>query len=259
MDISLLECIKQLETEIAEKENQIQLLKNLNLNDLIDENKWHELCLTPFRNSNELSKLVLKIFQNAEDVKVSCNYVYFTLYGYKIQIPTSLCRGINVDTGWFHKCTKPNNVLSKDETRMKRYFECIDTQAGWYDCARCRLGTHWRKWYLFIIWWVKYKWKDVHREEWENKFRIAESSYQDRLVLFYDKKREMENKIIIFVEKVLPEINKFSTEHYSFNGNYSVEIENILNEYNAIDEECFYERNGGDRNERIKTMPILWW
>lgn len=98
------------------------------------------------------------------------------------------------------------------------------------------IGTHWRKWYLFVMWWFKYKWKDVHREQWENRFAEAEKSYQDRLILFYESKREMSNKVLMFVEKVLPEINKFSTKHYNFDGNYPVKIDKILGAYKSIKE-----------------------
>ncbi|MEG1563775.1 MAG: hypothetical protein RR365_08620 [Bacteroides sp.] len=219
---------------MLEKEKQIFLLKHLDMSEIVSEDRWHDLCQTPLRTSDLLAQLVLNIFPDAEGIHVGCNYVYFTLYGYEIQIPTSLCRGINVDTTWFCEFTTPRIIFSRNEERMKRYFECLDTKAGWYKCARYRLGRRWQKWYLFVIWWTRYKWKNAHREEWEAIFDKAEKQYQERLSSFYDKKKQMDEKIISFVETVLPEINRFSKEHYEYDGNITVRIDKILEAYKKI-------------------------
>ena len=46
------------------------------------EDTWHKICFTSLRTSDLMGRLLKNIFPDAEDIKVDCNYVMFTLYGF---------------------------------------------------------------------------------------------------------------------------------------------------------------------------------
>lgn len=149
--------INEIKEQITELENQITFINSIDFSKPITE----------LRNSNLLGLIVKNIFPEAEDINVHCNYVYFTLLGFEVQIPTSMCRGINVKTDWYIKDDgKPVLEYSPVVERMKEYFELVDNKVGWYERAKVRLtyGKSCKKWVLFLAWWLRYKWKNPHRE-----------------------------------------------------------------------------------------------
>ena len=72
MKISVEESIKDLQEDIAEKQNQIELIKNIDWNSPVNEETWHQICDTPLRISDLLGVLVKNIFPEAENINVGC-------------------------------------------------------------------------------------------------------------------------------------------------------------------------------------------
>ena len=62
MEISVEEAIKDLQEDITEKQNQIELIKNIDWNKPVNEETWHQICDTPLRTSDLLGALVKNIF-----------------------------------------------------------------------------------------------------------------------------------------------------------------------------------------------------
>ena len=77
MEISVEEAIKDLQEDITEKQNQIELIKNIDWNKPVNEETWHKICDTPLRTSDLLGVLVKNIFPDTENINVGCNYVSF--------------------------------------------------------------------------------------------------------------------------------------------------------------------------------------
>lgn len=226
--------VKSLETDIETKKEQINLLKKLNLKEPITEEEWHEICETPLRSSEIMAQLLKNIFPNAEDIIVHANYVYFNMYGFKLQIPTSRQYGINVNTLWYNSDYKTKEIFkyTQNTLSMKKYFDAVDDNANWYTLAKLRLLGSDKKYILFFRWFLKYKWKDPHREEWEKIFKQEEEDYQKRMKEHEKYVQKTIEKIFTLCNKLLPEINKFSSEHFAFDSfqGRSTTLEKILEE-----------------------------
>lgn len=226
MNITIEESIKRLQEEIKEKEKQIKLIKNINNNQIVTEQEWHEICETPLRNSNLLEQLVKNIFPDAENIQNYVNYVYFDLLGFRCAIPTSLCQGIYIDVKWYLKDTgKPNNIYSGSAKIMKKYFDAIDNKDSWYTCAKLRLNYRcfYKKWVLFLLWFGKYKWKDDRRKEWEIEFQKQEENFQYRLEEYHNERKQMHDKVVKMHDELIPRLNNFSNQIYKLEGWYSIE------------------------------------
>lgn len=79
----------------------------------------------------------------AENIVVDANYVYFDLIGFKIQIPTSSTREVNVDLSWYKKdYGEPTLYLSDHEKLIKKYYEALDSGANWKTLADIRLFNY---------------------------------------------------------------------------------------------------------------------
>lgn len=101
MEKDVIEAIKENEEKINELKNQNTFMQTIDFSKPVDEETWHKICETPLQTSQLLGILVKNTFPEAEDIIVHCNYVYFTLLGFKVQIPTFRSWGINIDTSWY--------------------------------------------------------------------------------------------------------------------------------------------------------------
>ena len=217
LNISVEESIKELQEDIIEKQNQIELIKNIDWNKPVDEKTWHEICETPLRTSNLLCSLVKNTFSDAEDIIVSCNYVFFKLYDFRCALPTSRCDGIYIETGWYQKDNgQPTLPETISQYHMRRYFQLKDNKENWEVLFDERLSSYksYKKWIKFIMWFGHYKWKKVNREKWEKIFTENQNKL-DRMINEYNQTRkEMYEKTKIMVEIVIPELKKFSMKVY---------------------------------------------
>ncbi len=230
MQNKISEVICDINHQIDELESQIALIKGVDFSKPITVDGWYKLCETPVRNSELLAVLVKNIFPQAENILVHCNYVYFDLLGFKVQIPTYRCKSINVNTDWYKKDSgEPVLQYSDAVATMKRYFELVDSNAGWYECARERLtyGKTCKKWFLFIVWWCRYKWKDPHRDQFEKKIKEQEEYHRDRVKKYYEERTVIKNKTEKLFNELIPMIEQFSTNHLKYNdsvcGGYTIE------------------------------------
>lgn len=170
------EAIRDLNREIDEAQNKIAIVKSIDFTKPVTENQWHTICETPLRSSDLLAVLVKNTFPLAENILVHCNYVYFDMLGFKVQIPTS--------------------------------------------------GKTCKKWWLFIVWWFRYRWKDPKRKQFEEVKSQQEQAHKERVERCLSKRKDIKNKTETLLNKLLPLLNEFSTQHYDYNsrgGCYSIE------------------------------------
>lgn len=97
MKIEIQEVLETLQSDITEKENQINLIKNIDWTKSVTEEGWHQICETLLRTSDSLCDLLKNTFPNATDIKLGMNYVNFNLYGFKCLLPTFIYEEILVD------------------------------------------------------------------------------------------------------------------------------------------------------------------
>lgn len=230
MNEELNQAVSQIEEEIVEKQRQIDLLESMDFTKPIDEDTWHELCETPLRSSKLLGVLVKNTFPLAENIVVHCNYVYFDLFGFKVQIPTSRRRGINVDTSWYGYGYREEPKFRYTTTiqRLNDYFNAVDNKKGWYECAKSRLmGYESCKWKLCLAWFLYYKWKKGDRKLFEERKTQEERAYNEILKVYQDKKKEVEYRVSMLFDALLPTIEKFSSKHYMYNDGWEYSVEKI--------------------------------
>lgn len=103
MEKDVIEAVQENEEEINKLKSQNAFMQTIDFSKPVNEETWHKICETPLRTSQLLGILVKNTFPVAEDIIVHCNYVYFTLLGFKVQIPTYRNQGINVDADWYKR------------------------------------------------------------------------------------------------------------------------------------------------------------
>lgn len=218
MKIEMQEVLETLQSDITEKENQINLIKNIDWTKSVTEEEWHQICETLLRTSDSLCDLLKNTFPNATDIKLGMNYVNFNLYGFKCLLPTSIYEEILVDMSWNKNLKKPTleNTMNQFERNMREYFKSVDSHESWLKLFDLRFlqFKHYKKWIKFILWFGKYKWKNVHREKWEEQFKNTEERVTEKLNLYKKEKREIEEKNKILHKKLLPELYQFTKNVY---------------------------------------------
>ena len=234
MDKCISEAIDEINEEISKLKAQKTLIESIDIKGKINEDTWHEICETPLRHSGIMANFVANLFPNATNIIVHCNYVYFDLYGFKIQIPTSRQRGINVDLSWYasYKNTeKPTMFISVANKRKLKYYEYCDKGYKWDLKAQAICENDYNKIALFITYLFKkmnYGKKD--REIFEKEYRENKEKYEERLERYEIKKEDIHERVKLFKEKVLPEMDAFSTKHGDYNNSCccGVTVESML-------------------------------
>lgn len=231
------DAIKDLEDSISEKQSYIELIKAIDWDKPITENEWHVLCRTSLRTSKMLARLVKNTFPKAENIEVLVNYVRFELFGFKCFLPTSRVQGIEVHTGWYRRDEGVPNEENKyygNVKAMKNYFDALDNNESWKLLFKYRLPnlSYYRTWVKFLMWFGWYKWKDPKREEWEKEFERCEANYERRVFEHCAKRRYVRDKAKFMIEKLIPELSKFTTIVRTYKDNtFSLmdnKIENII-------------------------------
>ena len=220
MNKTVQEAMTEINENINELQGQLKLIESIDFTKPVSEEEWHAICETPLRSSDLLATLVKNIFPDAENILVHCNYVYFDLMGFKVQIPTSRARGINVDLSWYEKDGgEPTQIYHETTECKKRYLEALDRKADWHELAkiRCRFADSWSKPRLFLWWHFKSKWMKIDRPEWEKFIKSEEESFQKRLTAYHEKRKKIKEKSEKLIHDVIPILDTFSTKHSAYN------------------------------------------
>lgn len=229
MEKDVIDAIKENEEEINKLKNQNAFMQTIDFSKSVDEETWHKICETPLRTSQLLKILVKNTFPEAEDIVVHCNYVYFTLLGFKIQIPTYRRQGINIDTSWYKMdWGMPQLYLSEAQTNMLNYYEALDNGESWRTLAKLRL-PYYKDWFLRFAWFFKYKWKKLDRDSFEKQIKENEDNLEKRIKNYKQERKDMHDKALRLRDTALPMLDKFSTVHRNYNDScMTISIDTIL-------------------------------
>lgn len=229
MDIT--EAIEFLQNEIQEKQHQIKILKNLNIEQPVSETTWHQICLTTMRGSQLMGTLLKAIFPEAEDIKVGANYVFFRLYGFECQLPTSFEKCILINTSWY----TPKKIRSYDDWkgfkthRIEEFLKKKKTTL--FDKVEFTAGNKYRKWYEVIYYFKNKKEieENVNRERLKEELKQSQMNYAVEVLKIENKNREIYHKVQTMEHDLLPELYKFTdsvkSEHRTC---YDLEPEEII-------------------------------
>ena len=217
MEKDVIEAVQENEEEINKLKSQNAFMQTIDFSKPVDEETWHKICETPLRTSQLLGILVKNTFPEAEDIVVHCNYVYFTLLGFKVQIPTYRSQGINVDADWYKRDRgTPQLHLSEAQKNMLKYYEALDNGESWRTLAKLRL-PYYKDWTLPFVWFLKYKWKKLDRDGFERQIKEMEDNLEKRIGNYKQERKDMHDKALLLRETVLPMLDKFSIVHRNYN------------------------------------------
>ena len=230
----MLKEVREAMTELEEREKELaeqkRLLSSIEETDVLDEETWHAVCETPLRYSDLMARLARNVFPEAENVSVSANYVRFTLRGFRVEIPTSRAQGINVDVSWYEKDRgEPKFYPDAKTKRMMDFFEARDKKEGWRKQAKLLVNAPYRDWFLFLLWFGKYRRRVPDRAFWEARYAKELEIHKRSVEKYYAKRREVEEKTATLFGEVLPILERFSKKHfrYSEGGAFSPSIDEI--------------------------------
>ena len=217
MEKDVIEAVQENEEEINKLKSQNAFMQTIDFSKPVDEETWHKICETPLRTSQLLGILVKNTFPEAEDIVVHCNYVYFTLLGFKVQIPTYRSQGINVDADWYKRDRgTPQLHLSEAQKNMLKYYEALDNGESWRTLAKLRL-PYYKDWTLPFVWFLKYKWKKLDRDGFERQIEEMEDNLEKRIENYKQERKDMHDKALLLRETVLPMLDNFSIVHRNYN------------------------------------------
>lgn len=217
MEKYVIEAVQENEEEINKLKSQNAFMQTIDFSKPVDEETWHKICETPLRTSQLLGILVKNTFPEAEDIVVHCNYVYFTLLGFKVQIPTYRSQGINVDADWYKRDRgTPQLHLSEAQKNMLKYYEALDNGESWRTLAKLRL-PYYKDWTLPFVWFLKYKWKKLDRDGFERQIEEMEDNLEKRIENYKQERKDMHDKALLLRETVLPMLDNFSIVHRNYN------------------------------------------
>lgn len=217
MEKDVIEAVQENEEEINKLKSQNAFMQTIDFSKPVDEETWHKICETPLRTSQLLGILVKNTFPEAEDIVVHCNYVYFTLLGFKVQIPTYRSQGINVDADWYKRDRgTPQLHLSEAQKNMLKCYEALDNGESWRTLAKLRL-PYYKDWTLPFVWFLKYKWKKLDRDGFERQIEEMEDNLEKRIENYKQERKDMHDKALLLRETVLPMLDNFSIVHRNYN------------------------------------------
>jgi len=223
LEKDVIDAIQENKEEINKLKSQNAFMQTIDFSKPVDEETWHKICETPLRTSQLLGILVKNTFPEAEDIVVHCNYVYFTLLGFKVQIPTYRSQGINVDADWYKRDRGiPQLHLSEAQENMLKYYEALDNGESRRALAKLRLHyinsvLNYKDWVLPFVWVFKYKWKKLDRDGFERQIKEMEDNLEKRIENYKQERKDMHDKASLLRDTVLPMLDKFSTVHRNYN------------------------------------------
>ncbi len=228
------EAIQDINNDIIDLQNRKKLLESLDLNDVITEEKWHELCVSYLRTSNVLAHFVKNIFPNATNISVGCNYVTFYLYDIKCYLPTSFSKGIEIDVSWFLNLKYPTYKSFKSD-RLYKLEKFIDSSSDWKDKTEAIIGRGYKTWYLWFKWNfnIKYNIKKYNKEYEECK-QHTDENYAIAIEKYKAKLSDQKEIINTIENKLIPELNKFTNivrAYYEQSLVYNKSLDYILDYY----------------------------
>lgn len=205
--------IKELDDRIAELQSQKALLKNLTIDfNSSLPNQWHEICETPMREeSKDLIEIAKVMFPWAEEYENHANYMKLTWHRISVYIPTSRIRTIEIDFNYYMK--KPEYNKWHDENWCEEYVGLLENKASWEKLARYRCNRHYKKWVLFLWWFliIVPKDKKLHRDKeyFKQKLDTLKCRHEESFKLEVAKYNEYTKKWAEFFTEIWPKLEEW--------------------------------------------------
>ena len=220
-------------SDIADKQEQIKYIEELDETRPVTEEQWTYICNTPLRTSDILIDIVKAIFPNCEKVELHEEEVEFCLHGFECYISTMGIHGIGIDMSWYKYIRQYGEVADEMDQECKRIIDYLNIKEPTvYD--RVDFVYPFKPGHMKVFYYSKAEkdklWNDnkeeiINRTDPERLQRILtikEIQYEKRVVENEIERRVQQRKIKTLTDDVLPYLHRFTDNVHSYGTNIPI-------------------------------------
>ena len=220
-------------SDIADKQEQIKFIEELDVTRPVIEEQWTYICRTPLRTSDILVDILKAIFPNSEKIELHEEVVEFCLHGFECYISTVGIHGIGIDMLWYKYIRQYGEFADKMDQECKRIIEYLNIKEPTvYD--RVDFVYPFKPGHMKVFYYSKAEkdklWNDnkeeiINRTDPERLQRILtikEIQYEKRVVENEIERRVQQRKIKTLTDDVLPYLHRFTDNVHSYGTNIPI-------------------------------------
>ena len=220
-------------SDIADKQEQIKYIEELDVTRPVTEEQWTYICNTPLRTSNILIDIIKAIFPNCEKVELHEEVVEFCLHGFDCYISTVGRHGIGIDMSWYKYIRHMGSFADEMDQECSRIIEYLNIKEPTvYD--RVDLVYPFKPGHMKVFYYSKAEkdklWKDnkeeiINRTDPERLQRILtikEIQFEKKAVENEIERRVQQRKITTLTDDVLPYLHRFTDNVHSYGTNIPI-------------------------------------
>ena len=220
-------------SDIADKQEQIKYIEELDVTRPVTEEQWTYICNTPLRTSDILIDIVKAIFPNCEKVELHEEEVEFCLHGFVCYISTMGIHGIGIDMSWYKYIRHMGSFADEMDQECSRIIEYLNIKEPTvYD--RVDFVYPIKPGHRKVFYYSKAEkdklWKDnkeeiINRTDPERLQRILtikEIQFEKKAVENEIERRVQQRKITTLTDDVLPYLHRFTDNVHSYGTNIPI-------------------------------------
>lgn len=232
-------------SDIADKQEQIKFIEELDETRPVTEEQWTYICNTPLRTSNILIDIIKAIFPDSEKAELHEEEVEFCLHGFVCYISTMGIHGIGIDMSWYKYIRQYGEFADEMDQECKRIIEYLNIKEPTvYD--KVDYVYPFKPGHMKVFYYSKAEkdklWNDnkeeiINRTDPERLQRILtikEIQYEKRVVENKIERRVQQRKITTLTDNVLPDLNKFTDNVHSYGTDISIDQILIDNSFKIL-------------------------
>ena len=220
-------------SDIADKQEQIKYIEELDVTRPVTEEQWTYICNTPLRTSDILIDIVKAIFPNCEKVELHEEVVEFCLHGFECYISTMGIHGIGIDMSWYKYIRQYGEFADEMDQECKRIIEYLNikepTVYDRVDFVYPIKPGHRKVFYYSKAekdkLWHDNKEEIINRTDPERLQRILtikEIQFEKKAVENEIERRVQQSKVKTLTDDVLPYLHRFTDNVHSYGTNIPI-------------------------------------
>ena len=220
-------------SDIADKQEQIKFIEELDETRPVTEEQWTYICNTPLRTSDILIDIVKAIFPNCEKVELHEEEVEFCLHGFECYISTVGIHGIGIDMSWYKYIRQYGEFANEMDQECKRIIEYLNIKEPTvYD--KVDYVYPFKPGHMKVFYYSKAEkdklWHDnkeeiINRTDPERVQRILtikEIQFEKKAVENEIERRVQQSKVKTLTDDVLPYLYRFTDNVHSYGTNIPI-------------------------------------
>ena len=220
-------------SDIADKQEQIKFIEELDVTRPVIEEQWTYICRTPLRTSDILVDILKAIFPNSEKIELHEEVVEFCLHGFDCYISTVGRHGIGIDMSWYKYIRHMGSFADEMDQECSRIIEYLNikepTVYDRVDFVYPIKPGHRKVFYYSKAekdkLWHDNKEEIINRTDPERLQRILtikEIQFEKKAVENEIERRVQQRKITTLTDDVLPYLHRFTDNVHSYGTNIPI-------------------------------------